>query len=336
VHADGGGSDAGTIHDVALVSIIANQAKFQSVTVVATASGSHVSNCIRDSAALLTNDGTHGISIGAVDIEAWANGLHVGGSMCAHAEASFSDAGALQVNGLTKVAATASGSVVNDIHAVADLLADRAHKTPLSETFNGSVDVAAHADVGLGGAGSAAAEATVNLSPLGNASILGANSHVPALTILASADPLGHAGVGLADASLNVNAGGNLFVLGIMTVQAAGLGDGVFGSTHHDVANALQRLEAANVTVDGNLRSLALANGAWSRADASIAMHADGASGDIQLLGSQNPFARASAGSVNVLRQAHVTTSGQASGLLNSSAIAGISIQFNGTLTAPP
>ncbi len=337
IRADANGHSAGSIIAIALAPEQAKGAQIQSLTVDAIASGSNVARNMLASAGFFARDGNLGITItDGLDVEAKTNGINVGGSICAHAEASFSDAGALQVNGVTNVVATASGNAVGDVHAVADLFADRAHNTPLSEIFDGSVDVEAHADVGLGGADSAAAEAMVNLAPLGNASIFGANSHVPALAVLASADPLGHAGIGVADASLDVNAGGNLFILGNVTVHAVGLGDGVFGSAHHDVADALMRLEAANVTVDGNLRSLALANGSWSRADASVAIHADGVSGDIQLLGLQNPLAKASAGSVNVLRQAHVTTSGQAFGLLNSTALAGISIELNGTLTAPP
>jgi hypothetical protein len=114
------------------------------------------------------------------------------------------------------------------------------------------------------------------------------------------------------------------------------LGDGVFGSTRHDIAEAVQRLQGSSVTIAGNLRSLALADGSWAQAGATIEIHADGNPGNIQLLETQDPLARASAGAVSVFRQSHASTSGQVLGLLDSSALVDIDIGFNGALSVTP
>ncbi len=88
------------------------------------------------------------------------------------------------------------------------------------------------------------------------------------------------------------------------------------------------------MTIVGNLRSLALADGSWSRADATVEIHADGNPGNLNLFELQDPIAKASAGlPVTAFRQAHFSTSAVAVGPLGSSAIADIDIGYNGTLT---
>ncbi|HEX3064487.1 MAG TPA: hypothetical protein VHQ39_03350, partial [Dongiaceae bacterium] len=167
LQADAHGHSAGSIVAVTIVPEQAKGAQIQSLSLAATASGSDVARNMLASAAFFGREGNLGIAIGSLDIEARAAGIDVGGSVCAHAEASFSDAGPLLINGATKILATASGNGVGKVHAVADLLADTAHNTAASETF-GSIDVEAHGNVGLGGAASAAAEASVNLAALGD------------------------------------------------------------------------------------------------------------------------------------------------------------------------
>jgi hypothetical protein len=262
------------------------------------------------------------------------DGIDVTGSICVHAEASFSDAGPTLVNGATKILAIASGSSAGDIHADAHLIGDSAHNTATSEIFRGPIDVEAHANVGSGGASSAGAVASVNLVAAGSISIRTHGAQGSAIKVLASADPEGQASVGVADASLIVNAGGSLSVRGNVTAQAVALGTGSFSPSKHDVAVALQHLEGSSVTIIGNLRSLALADGSWSRADATVEIFADGTPGNLKLFELQDPIAQASAGQfVTAFRQAHFSTSAVAAGPLNSSAIADIDIVHNGTLT---
>ncbi len=335
LQADAHGDSAGSIVAIALAPEQAKGAQIQSLTITASASGSQVVRNILASAGLFAREGNQGIAIGSLDIEARGNGIAVGGSVCAHAEASFSNAGVLQINGATKILATASGNGVGNVYAAADLLADTAHIAAISETW-GSIDVEAQANVGAGGAGSAGADASVNLAALGAITINAPGSLASAVMVLALADPLDHASLGLADASLNVNAAGGLVIGGNVTAQALALGDGVFGSTRHDIAEAVQRLQGSSVTIAGNLRSLALADGFWAEAGATIEIHANGNPGNIQLLESQDPLARASAGAVTVFRQSHASTSAQALGALNSSALVDIDIGFNGSLTVTP
>lgn len=337
VEAHAHGDSAGSVIAFALAPEEAKGTQIQSLTILASASGSQVAGNMIASAALLTHDGNHGIVIGGLDIEAKADGIHVGGSVCACATGSFSDAGPLSITGATKILATASGNGANGVHALSRLFADTAHNTALSETF-GPIDVEAHADVGAGGAASANAVATVNLTPLGAASILGANTNAAAITVLASADPLDHAGMAFGGASLNVDAAGKLFIRGNVTVQALALGNGVFDTDHRDIADAVQRLQGSSVAINGNLRSLALADGSWGRAEATIELHADGNPGNIHLIELQDPLAQASAGAVSVIRQSHASTSGSALGTLHSTAAVDIDIGFHGSINvaAPP
>ncbi len=271
---------------------------------------------------------------GGVDVEARANGNHVTGGVLGHASASFSDAGLTSVDGNVKILALASGNAVGNVHADAYLFADDTQNLATQLIFGGTIDVEGHANVGRNGANSAGAIAVVDLAATDSISILVDGGLGSAIKALASADPRSLAKIASADASVDVSADGNLFVNGNVTAQALGKGIGPFTASHHDLAEALMHLEGSNVTIGGNLRSLALANGAWSRADATVEIIADGAPGNINLFQNNDPIARATAGnSLTVFRQAHASTSGIISGPHGSVAADDIDIVFNGKLT---
>jgi hypothetical protein len=130
-----------------------------------------------------------------------------------------------------------------------------------------------------------------------------------------------------------VNAGGDLAVNGNVTVQANALGRGAFGPQGHDDAHALLNLTGSSVTIIGNLRSLALADGSFATANATIEIHADGNPGDIHLFQQKDPLARATAGLVAISRQAHVSASGAITGTHGSAASVDIDITHTGPLT---
>jgi len=203
----------------------------------------------------------------------------------------------------------------------------------LDDYFKGAIALDAEADVGAGGAALADAVAEADLAAANYIRIFGSGSPAAAITATAIADPQNHAHLASADASANVNAGGSLYIGGNVTDQADALGSGAFNASQRDRAIARQHLEGGSVTIAGNLRSLALADGSWSKASATVEIAADGIPGNIHLTEQQDPMARASAGlGLAAFRQAHVSTSVLAAGTHNSAALADIDITHNGKL----
>jgi len=336
VHAKALGDSAnGTVHAVASGHAQGNGAQIRTPTIGASASGSAVGNDVYASANLITREGSHGITIGpgGADLEARANGIHVAHSVQAHAEADYSDAGLTAVYGPTKILALANGSFAGEVRANADLIAGNSAAIALDDYFKGAIVLEAAANVGAGGAGLADAVAEADLAAANYIRIFGSGSPAVAITATAIADPQNHAHVASADASANANAGGSLYINGNVTDQADAMGSGSFNASHHDHAIARQHLEGGSVTIAGNLRSLAFADGSWSKASATVEIAADGIPGNIHLTQQQDPIARASAGlGLAAFRQAHFSSSGLAAGTHNSSALADIDITHNGNL----
>jgi hypothetical protein len=331
-----GSSANGSVHAVASGLVKANGAQIRAARIEATASGSNVGNDIFASANLVTHDASHGIAIGSggLALEAKANGVHVAHDVLAHADASWSAAGLVAVNGPTKILALATGSYAGSVHAIGDVQADNLNRMAMDLYFKGAIDVEADANVGNGDAGFANAVVQVDLTAANYIRIYGSGSPASAIKALALTDPQDHAHVATTDASIDVNAGGSLYLNGNVTAQAAASGLGSFGSAKRDRAVARQHLQGASVTIAGNLRSLALAPGSWSRASATVEIDADGNPGNIHMTESQDPLARASAGHGLVAsRQSHFSTSAAARGTQNSSALADIDIVHNGKVT---
>ena len=219
--------------------------------------------------------------------------------------------------------------------------------------FGGTLNALGRADVSNTfdgfGAENARAEAVVNLQAASSITIFPPGTHGPAVTASAFADTEDKANHAWAGAFTQIHAAtdsgtGNLFIKGNMTAHAVAIatGDG-------NTALAFQNLTAQNITLVGNIRSMAFADGSNDTARAGVAMdadiipdldsgsepHTDANHGLILIIG-DTPIASAIAGDAHAFRQAAFSTEQNAYGNSGSHAFADIDIEGSEAVVVTP
>jgi hypothetical protein len=295
-----------------------------------------------------TNSDTGSLTVRrGINVAANARGTDVA-FVDAEAEAELY-AGSIAVSGNIRVAGLAKGNGVESIDGSARIEAGGGNLF-----FGGTLNALGRADVSNTfdgyGAYNAHAEAVVDLEAGSSMTIFAPGTHGPGITASAIADSQNEANHAWAGAFIHAHAAtdgtGNLFIKGNMTAHAVAIatGDG-------NTALAFQNLTAQNITLIGNIRSLAFADGSNDTARAGVAMdadiipdpandsgaepHTDSTHGQILIIGDA-PIASAIAGTAHARRQAAYSTEQNAYGNSGSHAFADIDIEGSEAVVVTP
>jgi hypothetical protein len=314
VHGSHVGDDvAATAH----ASISASTASFGGIKIGANAFGNDVAGSVNATALVDVSAEIIVVGPGGIDVEAHAKASYIESYVRAEASAELTSADRLNVFAPTIVKGTASGNHVRGVDGFGQLVAGYDG----TEYFGGAIAVRGIANVGSGGADFASANAQVDLDASHNVTVIVAGGPflAPAITATASADTQHHADHAAANAGIRAEAGvasyesgdpakrslgtGSLYIQGGITAQAV-----AFGNSGGNRATSEVDLEGDNVTVVGNIRSLAHADVVNDFASAEVEIYALASYGHITLIETQDPIAFAIAGSAAVFRQAHFST----------------------------